>query len=192
MKLRSLHKYYWQGKLVRLRPMKEKDALLAVKEYTDSEAERCLNYGIPLPKTIKEAKEFAKRYSDFKHSDERIMFSIETLRGVLVGGINIHSMNKKNGTFQTGSRIFRKHRGKGYIAEAKVMVLRYCFHELRFQKYNVKVFSDNPKMLRHMKKLGCVEEGRIRRNIYTNGKYYDEVLLGMTREEFDEKYSRTR
>jgi RimJ/RimL family protein N-acetyltransferase len=35
-------------------------------------------------------------------------------------------------------------------------------------------------------KLGFIEEGRIRRNSFFNGKYQDEVLFGMTREEFDE------
>jgi RimJ/RimL family protein N-acetyltransferase len=33
--------------------------------------------------------------------------------------------------------------------------------------------------------LGFKCEGRIRRAIYTNGNYYDEVIYGLTFEEFD-------
>ena len=34
--------------------------------------------------------------------------------------------------------------------------------------------------------LGFQIEGRPRRNVFTGGAYHDEVLLGMTRDEFDE------
>jgi RimJ/RimL family protein N-acetyltransferase len=34
-------------------------------------------------------------------------------------------------------------------------------------------------------KLGFIHEGLIRRNCFFNGKYHDDVLFGMTREEFD-------
>jgi len=61
-----------------------------LKEKTDSEAIRFLNYGIDLPKSEKQAKEFVEKYADFKNTSERIMFSVETLSGDLVGGINIH------------------------------------------------------------------------------------------------------
>jgi hypothetical protein len=30
------------------------------------------------------------------------------------------------------------------------------------------------------------EEGKRRRQIFFNGRYYDEILFGLTREEFDE------
>jgi RimJ/RimL family protein N-acetyltransferase len=30
-----------------------------------------------------------------------------------------------------------------------------------------------------------VEEGRRRRQVFFNGQYYDDVLFGLTREEFD-------
>ena len=34
-------------------------------------------------------------------------------------------------------------------------------------------------------KLGFTEEGRSRRAAFFNGKYHDDVLFGMIREEFD-------
>lgn len=90
MNIKSLGNYFWQGDKVRLRPMQIKDAELWLKEETDSEAIRFLNYGIDLPKSEKQAKEFVEKYADFKNTSERIMFSVETLSGDLVGGINIH------------------------------------------------------------------------------------------------------
>jgi RimJ/RimL family protein N-acetyltransferase len=34
--------------------------------------------------------------------------------------------------------------------------------------------------------MGFREEGRLRRVVYTGGRYYDELMLGMTAEEFEE------
>lgn len=177
---------YWQGKRIRLRPMVGEDLELWLEEQeTDTEGVRFLNAGMELPKNRQSATEFAERYANFNNSEERIMFSIETLDKQLVGGINIHSMNHKNGTFETGSRIYTAFRGQGYGFESKVIVLRYAFHELRFQKYNIRCLATNQPMVKHAESLGCQAEGRIRRHIYTDGQYVDELIFGLTREEFD-------
>ncbi len=76
------------------------------------------------------------------------------------------------------------------MEEAKRIVLRYAFNELRFQKYNLRCIETNEAIIEHAKKIGCREEGRIRRNIYTNGRYYDECVFGLTIEEFNETDSR--
>ena len=171
--------------------MHEDDAeLWLAEERSDSEAVRFLNYGVDLPKSEHSAKAFAERYAEFNNRNERIMFSIETLDGKLIGGINIHSMSKKNGTFETGSRIFRSFRGSGYGFEAKLIVLRYAFHELGYQKYNIRCLETNHPMIKQATRLGCHEEGRIRRHIYTDGQHFDELIFGLTREEFDELIQR--
>ena len=178
--------YYWQGEHIRLRPMHADDVYLwLAEERSDSEAVRMLNAGMDLPKSEQDARAFAERYAEFNHRHERIMFSIETLDGELVGGINIHSMNQRNGTFETGTRIYRAYRGRGYGFEAKLLVLRYAFHELRFQKYNIRCLETNQAMIDHAARLGCQPEGRIRRHNYTDGRFYDDLLFGLTREEFD-------
>ena len=182
-----MSEYFWQGKLVRLRPMRRDDAELWLsEEQSDSDAGRFLSCGVELPKSEHAAAEFGERYAEFNNKSERIMFSIETLDSELVGGINIHSMNRKNRTFETGSRIYRAFRGRGYGFDAKIVVLRYAFHELGYQKYNIRCLETNGPMVRQAKRLGCREEGRIRRQIYTDGKYHDELIFGLTREEFDE------
>jgi RimJ/RimL family protein N-acetyltransferase len=39
-----------------------------------------------------------------------------------------------------------------------------------------------------LRKLGCVEEGRRRQMVYSQGRYFDEILFGLTRSEFEAKY----
>lgn len=180
-------KYYWQGERVRLRPMRRGDEdLWLSEEQSDSEATRLLGYGIELPKSEVAAAAFIEEHAEFNNKARRIMFSIESLNGELIGGINIHSMNSQNGTFETGTRVYQAFRGVGYGFDAKIVVLRYAFHELRYQKYNIRCLDTNAPMVAHAKRLGCREEGRIRRQIYTDGQYHDELIFGLTREEFDD------
>lgn len=188
-----MNSYFWQGERIRLRPMHADDAALwLAEERSDSETVRMLNLGMDLPKSEYAAKQFAEKYAEFANQQERIMFSIETLEGELLGGINLHSMNGRNGTFETGSRIYSAYRGQGYGFEAKIIVLRYAFYELRFQKYNIRCLETNTPMIRHAQRLGCQPEGRIRRHIYTEGRYWDELIFGLTIEEFRELETRLR
>jgi RimJ/RimL family protein N-acetyltransferase len=64
------------------------------------------------------------------------------------------------------------------------LVLRYYFQELRYQKVTVRVYSFNDASIRLHEKLGFQLEGRLRRTVYTNGEYFDELIYGLTVEEF--------
>ena len=85
-----------------------------------------------------------------------------------------------------GIAVYRKHRGRGYAVDAVRILLKYGFWEQRFQKCNSVCAHSNEASMRMHTKLGFVEEGRCRRNSFFNGEYHDDVLFGMTREEFDE------
>ena len=54
------------------------------------------------------------------------------------------------------------------------------------EHHNVRCIDANEAMIRHAMRLGRQAEGRIRRHVSTNGRYFDEVILGLTREESDD------
>jgi RimJ/RimL family protein N-acetyltransferase len=176
---------FWRGPRIRLRALATADASAWLEADTDTEAVRLLNLGVTPPKSPAQAMAWVERFAEFNNADERIFFSIETHAGDYIGNINIGTMDHKNGIFSTGTRLFAAHRGNGYALEAKRIVLRYAFHELRFQKYNLRCLETNAAIIRHATLLGCREEGRLRRNIFTDGRFYDELCFGLTREEFD-------
>jgi RimJ/RimL family protein N-acetyltransferase len=183
---------YWQGDLVRLRAMRpDDDAVFLAEEHADVEAVRHLNYGITVPRSAASARAFTERFAEFGARDERLMFAIENLAGELVGAINVHSMEPRHGTFETGTRIYSAYRDRGYAFDAKLLVLRYAFHELRYQKYVIHCLATNQPMVRHAARLGCVQEGRLRRQIFTDGGYRDLLVFGLLREEFDALLART-
>ena len=187
MQPRDMTTSFWRGERIRLRALAKADAAHWLVFDEDSEAIRTLNMGLSLPRSQAQADAWAERFADFNNADEAMIFTIETHAGDYVGSLNLGGVDKRNGTFGTGTRLSAEHRGKGYALEAKRIVLRYAFDELRLQKYNIRCLETNAAVIRHAALLGCREEGRIRRNVFTNGRFYDELLFGLTREEFEAK-----
>jgi RimJ/RimL family protein N-acetyltransferase len=176
---------FWRGERIRLRALALADAAHWLAFDEDSEAIRTLNLGLSLPRSPSQASAWAERFADFKNADEAMIFTIETHAGDYVGSLNLGGVDKRNGTFATGTRLSAEHRGKGFALEAKRIVLRYAFDEMRLQKYNIRCLETNAAVIRHAGLLGCREEGRLRRDVFTNGAFYDVLLFGLTREEFE-------
>jgi RimJ/RimL family protein N-acetyltransferase len=186
--------YFWQGEKVRLRPLRVEDAEQSYIDSLDSPSRRLLQLGIELPTSTKALREFMARYADCKDVDGVIVFAIETHEGVDVGGMSLHSRSQKNGTFGFGISIGAPHRRKGYATDAVRILLRYCFLERRYQKCNSACVHTNAASIKLHEKLGFVREGRRRRQWFLDGQYYDDLLFGLTREEFDQSengYPRT-
>lgn len=116
--------------------------------------------------------------------NDEFRWMIETHGGEVVGTIDAHTCKPRPVPFRYGIGIAREHRRKGYASEAIGLVLAYFFDELRYQKVNVEVYAFNDPSLALHRRLGFREEGRLRRMIRTQGHHFDEVILGMTSEEW--------
>lgn len=74
-------------------------------------------------------------------------------------------------------------RGQGLATIAMQKGLDYAFNTLNMYKVYLYVDVDNVKGLHVYKKLGFVEEGRLRKHFFTNGKYHDSYIMGIFRNE---------
>jgi len=185
-------RYFWQGDRVRLRPLRVEDAEQSFLDSLDSPSRQVLQLGIQLPTSVELLKASLAKYVGCKDANGEILFAIEDLQGEHVGGISFHTRDDKNGTFSFGIVIRREHRRKGYALDAVRVLLRYAFWERRYQKCNSACLHTNEASIRLHQKLGFVQEGRRRRHVYFNGQFHDEVLFGLTREEFDAREVRDR
>lgn len=180
--------YFWEGKKIRLRPLREGDWEVLLAERRDSEAMRLFEPGIQLPVSEEQMQTWVREAAGKPlqaDGSDTLSFMVETLEGEPAGIGAIHDRNPQVGSFGLALRIFRPYWRRGYAREALTIMMRYGFHELRYQKANsATVHSNEPSIKMHIA-LGFELEGRIRRNVYTGGEFHDEVLFGMTREEFD-------
>jgi RimJ/RimL family protein N-acetyltransferase len=175
------------GRLVRLRVLEPEDAEIIHRHLQDTEIAR-RDSRIHWPRSLATIRRRLEPAADAAPTDDQDL-AIETLDGRLVGGIDVQSSNSRNGTFSVGLGLGdRADMGKGYAKEAMLLILRHMFHERRYQKCNISVYAFNARALNLYRHLGFQDEGRVRRNYYSNGAYHDEIFLGMTGEEFDARY----
>ena len=177
----------WQGTRVRLRAVEPADAETHFLWNQDSEMPRGLDYVWP-PASRESVRRWAERTATEPPKGDELNFEIEDLEGTVVGNLCTHHCDRRTGCLSYGVAIRREHQCKGYASEAIFLVLRYFFEELRYQKVTVQVYSFNTPSIRLHERLGFQLEGRLRRTVYTHGRHYDELVYGMTVEEFREAY----
>jgi RimJ/RimL family protein N-acetyltransferase len=175
----------WRGKLVRLRAVSVADWEPFWLDQVDSEAARA-SHQVPFPRSPEATRKWLEEHALREPADDAMIFAIETHAGELVGSINTVSCHRRNGTFRYGVGIFRRHWRHGYARDAIRILLRYFFDELGYQKVSAEVYEFNEASIALHEALGFQCEGRLRRQIYTEGRYHDVFWYGLTREEFAE------
>ncbi len=86
------------------------------------------------------------------------------------------------------------HRGRGYGVDAILATMRYAFDELGLQRLDGSMIAYNVASLRTYcgPKVGWTEEGRKRDYFFRKGRFWDQVIVGITRDEYAELVGRTR
>ncbi|MCI0708868.1 MAG: GNAT family N-acetyltransferase [Chloroflexi bacterium] len=179
----------WVGKLVRLSGIEPEMWQAHIEAEFDVDGARH-SYQVPFP---------SSRFSDYRGVERESLkepdghnyrFQIEANHPrEVVGSIVSRQADPRTGTFTYGLHLFPGHRRKGYASEAIILLCRYFFMELRYQKVTVSVYSFNEASIKLHEKLGFVQEGCLRRMVFTQGAFFDELMLGMLREEFEQHHA---
>jgi len=178
--------HFWRGNLVRLRAIEQKDLEAAAQDFGeyDTDAES-YNSEISFPGHREEDRANMEKLRQREPGNDSFYWIIENHDGEKVGEISTFDCERRVGVFKYAILIYRPYWRRGYATEAIRIVLRFYFRELGYQKLTAIVYSFNERSLHMHEKLGFVFEGRLRRTVYTNGRHYDTIYFGMTKEEFD-------
>lgn len=176
---------YWQGKRVTLRSIRPED--VAFFHSLDDEYYRNMDAEVPFPQSTAKFNSWLEQQQKARF-DDSIRLMADNKSGNTVGTIHTYQCNRRNGTFKYGVAVAPQHRGQKYASEMILMILRYYFMQLGYQKVTPHVYSYNDASIRLHMKLGFQQEGMLRNMVYMDGKYHDEIHFGMTRNEFILKY----
>lgn len=176
----------FEGKKVRLRGVRPDDWQHFANWDLDSDASR---YGWQVWQPYGEdgAKEFANTESKKKPTDGNFLVIIETLDGIAAGSLNTR-VDARRFSFEYGIALGREHWGHGYAEEAIELICRFMFGELRLHKVQAWVYSFNTRSQSMHTKFGMVLEGTIRDGQFTDGRFWDTLIYGMTAAEYFAKY----
>ena len=109
----------------------------------------------------------------------------------VIGVWKLQDLDDTNRCTEMGMDIFKKYRGKGFGLKSFNMIFTYLFESINIHTVYAKVGDYNETSLIAAQKAGYRITGRIPQSLYRKGKYWDNILLAITKEEFYEKINKT-
>jgi RimJ/RimL family protein N-acetyltransferase len=185
----------WKGKIVQLRNLRPEDADIVAGLPHESESISFAGGIVEFPRGSAEPirnffANVSQRNQEIEINGGNVRLAIEPLlepRWVGTVGLHDSNMRLKMGTLDVWvSPSYEQ--GQGYGGDATLIMLNYAFNELGFQRVGLEVYAPNVKAAGLYRKLGFVEEGRLRRTYFYKGEYYDQLIMSMLAEEFREKH----
>lgn len=162
--------------------MTKDDLAMFVINGNDVELELLGGGDPPMPCTI---ETWQKWYDDhiLKNPKESVNFAMEA-DGKTIGFCGLWRFNHTNRTCELGIGIGdRDYWSKGYGREGVSLLVDYAFRLLNFRKVCLTTSSNNERAIRCYLASGFVEEGRQRQQLWVDGKYVDQVIMGVLKAE---------
>ena len=148
--------------------------------FNDPELLRHLAMYLPMSEAGEEQWFEAQLADDCSH-----VFVIETAEGVPIGNLGLQSIDWQNRNAGCGISIGEKdYLNQGYGTDALRTLLGFAFEELNLHRIYLHVYDFNERAIQCYEKMGFRHEGRLRQCRFTGGRYVDELVMGMLREEW--------
>lgn len=102
----------------------------------------------------------------------------------LIGQAELKSIRWFNRKAELGLFLDPQWQGRGMGFEAMKVLMTHAFDQLNLYRLEAEVIEYNKAALRLVKKLGFVQEGRLREARYFDGKYFDILSFGILKHEY--------
>lgn len=175
---------YLIGEKIYLAPIDTDDIPLYLEWLNDQHVTRFLNIRYPLNREIEE--EHLQRLI----RDEKSMILGIRLKeqDKLIGNVGLHKIDEINRKAIFGIAIGDKTQwAKGYGTEATNLIVAHGFRTLNLNRIELEVFEFNERGIRCYESAGFVREGSLRQAVYRDGRYYNAIIMGLLRHEWEEK-----
>lgn len=169
-----------EGGGVLLRPLRAEDIPILWEHWTDVDvATRASNEPVK-PLTLEETTDL---FEELGKKDDLVRFAVEA-DGELVGNCTLHTIDKHNRCCQIGIALGKPHWGKGYGQAAVRILVDFAFKHHNMHRAGLEVLADDERAVACYRKVGFVEEGRLRKRDWLNGSYRDVLVMGILEEEW--------
>lgn len=175
-----------EGRRVRLVPADDSmvDRFHAWISETDN---RHLIGGTAYPISRASEAEFLRAKQSISWNDG-VFLAIEAVdreEPILIGSVELRQFHAESRSCEVGIMVGAPaYRGGGYGTEAMRLACCFAFDEMGVERVGLSTSEFNTRAVRSYEKVGFVVEGRRRRGVYIDGRYYDVIVMGLLREEF--------
>jgi RimJ/RimL family protein N-acetyltransferase len=173
-----------KGKLVTLRAIEREDLPLLHQWANDPD----IWYGLGGWHFPSNMDYMQKWFENLKNETIKQNFAIETVDHGLIGTVNLVEIDWKNNHAFTGLQLGDKDiRGRGYGVDTFMAIQRYAFEELHLERLDGSVIEYNNAGYGFITKYcGWKEEGRQRNWYFRKNRYWDKIIVGITRADYFE------
>lgn len=172
-----------EGTTVNLRAPEMSDLERNHSWVNDREVTRFLVLRYPIALAAEE--EWLRGVAGKMMSYEAPFFAIETKDGQHIGNTNLFNVQPENRCAELGIMIGEKSCwSRGYGTDALRTLLSFGFEEMNLHRIALNVYAFNERGIACYRKVGFIEEGRMRERIYTEGAYHDLIWMSVLRREW--------
>jgi RimJ/RimL family protein N-acetyltransferase len=171
-----------KGKYITLRAIEEEDLPLLHKWANDPSTQDAIGE-LHFPSSM----DFHLSWFHDQKSDVlNHRFAVEVPEGGIIGISSIVNIDWRNRHAWHGLVLGESsHRGKGYGVDIIMATMRFAFEEMGLARLDGAMIEYNqPSLSLYCGKLGWKEEGRKRNFFFRKGKFWDQILVGVTKEDY--------
>ena len=135
---------------------------------------------VPRPVT---RERFREKQAERAADDAVATFVIEAA-GAPVGRCGLFGSDRLAHHAEVGISLIAEAQGKGYGTAALQQMIEFGFQRWNLHRLHLGVLASNVAARAVYRKLGFVEEGVLREHAWVNGRWDDEVLMGLLRSDW--------
>ncbi len=177
------NKAFAEGSLVVLRPLERTDLNERYLSWlNDPEVTRYTETGT-FPSTAEDLDNYYRSVSGSKH--DVMLAVVDKKSGRHIGNVKLGPIHWVHRRATFGILIGEKEFwSKGVGLDATRLMVEYGFERLNLHRIDLGVFAEHAAAVRCYEQAGFKVEGRMREDLFLDGKYRDRLRMGLLRSEY--------
>jgi RimJ/RimL family protein N-acetyltransferase len=174
------------GEEIRLRAIERTDLERYVAWFNDPEVTQHLMRHLPIS-LADEERWFENQQKLPEEGRAMALDARDGKQWVHIGGAGLHDIDWQSRLAEAGISIGdKRYWDRGFGTDAMRALLRHGFETLNLHRVYLRVFEDNERAIAVYRRLGFVEEGRLRKHFYRRGEYRDMLIMGILKSEWQQ------
>jgi RimJ/RimL family protein N-acetyltransferase len=177
----------WKGRKIVLRPLEQQDAEILQKWYVDKDFRLAYNEyaSVDIQSIKKEIDFFGGSIKDPRV--EKAIYLVQRKSDLRpIGLAGLRHIDRRNGNAELVLGIGEKDmRLAGYGVDILIVLLDLVFYQLGMEKAYLNIYDNHDLGLRSAISFGFISEGKMRKQVFIEGKYIDLWILGLLKEEYE-------
>lgn len=137
------------------------------------------------PRMVSETQQIQWLESISKNKNNTVYCIFHETPENVIGVWKLQDLDDTNRCVEYGMDIFEQYRGKGFGHKSFSMAFKYLFESMNIHTIYAKIGEYNERSLIAAQKAGLKVTGKIRESLFRKGRYWDNVVLSLTRDEYN-------